>query len=73
MGMLNLPIVKPRRIEFNPRDYPHINDLPQFKIRDIRINLKHNKPRSIPNTKEPREVILKLTANQRLTTGYPTS
>jgi len=35
MGMLNLPIVKPRRVVFNPRDYPHINDLPQFRIRDI--------------------------------------
>jgi len=33
--MPNLPVVKPRRIEFNPRDYPHINDLPQFKIRNI--------------------------------------
>jgi len=35
MGMLNLPIVKPRRVVFNPRDYPHINDLPQFRIRNI--------------------------------------
>jgi len=35
MGMLNLPVVKPRRVVFNPRDYPHINDLPQFRIRDI--------------------------------------
>jgi len=35
MGMLNLPIIKPRRVVFNPRDYPHINDLPQFRIRDI--------------------------------------
>jgi len=35
MGMLNLPIVKPRRVVFNPRDYPHINDLPQFRVRDI--------------------------------------
>jgi len=33
--MLNLPVVRPRRIVFNPRDYPHINDLPQFRIRDI--------------------------------------
>jgi len=35
MGMLNLPIVKPRRVVFNPRDYPHINDLPQFRIKNI--------------------------------------
>jgi hypothetical protein len=35
MGMLNLPVVRPRRVVFNPRDYPHINDLPQFRIRDI--------------------------------------
>jgi len=35
MGVLNLPIVKPRRVEFNPRDYPHISDLPQFRIRNI--------------------------------------
>jgi len=35
MGMLNLPIVRPRRVVFNPRDYPHINDLPQFRIRSI--------------------------------------
>jgi len=33
--VLNLPVVRPRRVVFNPRDYPHINDLPQFKIRDI--------------------------------------
>jgi len=33
--MLNLPVIKPRRVVFNPRDYPHINDLPQFRIRDI--------------------------------------
>jgi len=33
--MLNLPVVKPRRVVFNPRDYPHINDLPQFRIRSI--------------------------------------
>jgi len=35
MGMLNLPVIKPRRVVFNPRDYPHISDLPQFRIRDI--------------------------------------
>jgi len=33
--VLNLPVVKPRRVVFNPRDYPHINDLPQFRIRNI--------------------------------------
>jgi hypothetical protein len=35
MGVLNLPVIRPRKIEFNPRDYPHINDLPQFRIRDV--------------------------------------
>jgi hypothetical protein len=54
MGMLNLPVVRPRRVVFNPRDYPHINDLPQFKIRDINelITKCFKLPRRLGNRSE---------------------
>jgi len=54
MGMLNLPVVKPRRVVFNPRDYPHINDLPQFRIRDINelITRCFKLPRRLGNRSE---------------------
>jgi len=54
MGMLNLPVVRPRRVVFNPRDYPHINDLPQFKIRDINelVSKCFKLPRRLGNRSE---------------------
>jgi len=52
--MLNLPVVRPRRVVFNPRDYPHINDLPQFRIRDINelITRCFKLPRRLGNRSE---------------------